>query len=160
MAQPVFKRQDTAVGGVFSSDKAKLNFPGTAVRGTLVQGLNFNYQQNVTRLFEVGNSGAGNTTNVYYVGGRTQGTAQLNRVIGPDATIKEMYSQFGDVCNAKNNTIAMELSESDCSPGGSSQKITYTLSGVVLIQVGISVNAQDMIINEQCQLMFSGLKYE
>lgn len=155
----VFQRQDTEIGGVFSSDRAKLTFAAN-VSGVLVQSLNFNYQQQVTRLYEIGVNPTTNRTSVYYVGGRTQGTGQMNRVIGPGATIQAMYAQYGDVCKAKKNNLLLSLSEIDCSPGGASKNMSYNLKGCVLIQVGVSLNSQDMVINEQCQLMFSGCDYE
>lgn len=157
----MFNRQDTNIGGVFSAEKAKVTFtkaPG--VSGTLVQGLNFTYAQNITRLYEVGTDKGAANTNIYYIGGRTQGTAAMQRVIGPDKTIQAMYSQFGDVCKAKSNELALNLAESDCSPGGASGSMVYTLKGCVITQVGVSINATDMIINEQLQLMFSGLSYD
>lgn len=154
----IFQRQDTTVGGIFSSDTAKLTFAAN-VSGVLVQSLNFNYQQQVTRLYEIGLNPADNLTHVYYVGGRTQGSGQLNRVIGPGATIQAMYAQYGNVCNAKTNNLLLTLAETDCSPGGLSAALSYNLKGCVLIQVGVSLNSQDMVINEQCQLMFSGCDY-
>ncbi len=166
MPGPIFQREDTSVNGVFSSDRAKLEFTGT-VKGVLVQGMNFTYAQQVTRLYEIGSDS--DLTNIYYVGGRTQGTLQLNRVIGPNATIKELYSQYGDVCNAKDNPLELILEETDCGTGGGlaggaaavggggAGKMVYTLKFCVLIQVGVSLQAQDMVINEQSQIMFSGL---
>jgi hypothetical protein len=166
MAQPIFTRQDTQLNGVFSSDKAKLQF-SEGVNGVLVQGMNFTYSQQVTRLYEIGSAdgtgqgaaanAGGQKTNVYYVGGRTQGQLQLNRVIGPKATIKQLYEEYGDVCKACDNNIELVLNEVDCCDGGGSANCTYICKFCVLVQVGVSLQAQDMIINEQSQIMFSGL---
>jgi hypothetical protein len=155
---PIFTKQDTSIGGVFSSDKVKLTFSNN-VTGVLVQGMNFTYSQNVTRLYEVGSTTGSDKTNVYYVGGRTQGMLQLNRVIGPNATIKELYTEYGDVCKACGNNITLDLQEVDCCEGGTGG-MTYTAKFCVLVQVGVSVQAQDMIINEQSQIMFSGLDFD
>lgn len=159
MANNMFERKPVNIEGAFQADKAKLLFTGTGVTGALVQGMNFTYGQQVTRLYEIGNAAAGATTNVYYVGGRTQGTGGLNRVIGPSATIKALYTAFGDVCKACDNVLTLDLTESNCCSNGGSQQIIYELKGVVLTQVGISLQAADMIINEQAQLMFSDLTY-
>jgi len=154
---PIFTKQNTTIGGVFSSDKVKLTF-SSSVNGVLVQGMNFTYSQNVTRLYEVGSEEGQDTTNVYYVGGRTQGTLQLNRVIGPNTTISKLYSEYGDICKSCDNHITLNLLEASCCPDGGEQ-MTYTCKFCVLVQVGVSVQAQDMIINEQSQIMFSGLDY-
>lgn len=153
----IFQRENTKVNGVFTSDRAKLKF-SQGVTGVLVQGVNFNYSQMVTRLYELGTADGGNFTNIYYVGGRTQGTAGLNRVVGPKATIKQMYATYGNICNACNNSMELQLNEVDCCTG-SGQSLAYTLKYVVLVQVGISVQAMDMIINEVSQLLFSGCDY-
>jgi len=173
-ANPIFGREETALNGIFTSDKVKLQFSGD-VDGVLVQGFNFTYSQQITRLYEIGGSAAPSNngqqqTYVYYVGGRTQGAAQLNRVIGPCAKIVELYKQYGDVCKACNNPLTVSLDQTNCSPGeggnaadkcGCDDKsLKYMLKHCVLTQVGVSIQAQDMIINETSQIMFSGLNYE
>jgi len=169
-AKPMFGREKTAIGGVFTSDKAKLQFgqcPDGTVTGVLVQGFNFTYSQQITRLYEIGTDGADNTK-IYYVGGRTQGAAQFNRVIGPNASIVDMYACYGNVCRACGNHITLQLTETDCSDGiaeecdelGNSGGVDYVLRYAVITQVGVSLTAQDMIINETVQLMFSGLTYQ
>jgi hypothetical protein len=111
---------------------------------------------------EIGTTGQ-DKTNIYYVGGRTAGQMGLSRVIGPKTTIKELYKEYGDVCKSCNNTIELQLKETDCCQADTTtangSEITYTLKHVVLIQVGIQIGAQDMMINEQSSLMFSGLDY-
>lgn len=154
MGTPIFSREDTSLKGVFSSDSAQLTFK-SGVTGALIQGLNFNYAQQVTRLYEIGNEG--DRSNIYYVGGRTQGTVSLNRVIGPNAVIKTMYSNYGDVCQARENTMTLKLNESDCSGQGAAEAITYEMKFCVITQVGVQMQAEQMIINEQTQMMFSGL---
>lgn len=153
----IFGRQETQLGGVFNCDDAVLSFD-KGVTGVLVQGAQFTYAQNVTRLYEIGDSG--NKPKVYYVGGRTQGQGGISRVVGPNATIKQLYSVYGNVCNACSNTMVLNMTKSNCGSGGScsggSGQVKYTLKYVVLTQVGVSVQAQDMIINEQSQVMFSG----
>lgn len=154
----IFQRENTKINGVFTSDRAKLKF-SQGVSGVLVQGVNFNYSQMVTRLYEIGTADGGEFTNIYLVGGRTQGQAGLNRVVGPKATIKQMYSVYGNVCNACNNSMELQLNEVDCCSGGDSISLVYTLKYCVLVQVGVSVQAMDMMINEVSQIMFSGCDY-
>jgi hypothetical protein len=168
MPNPIFKQQDMKLNGVFTANKAKLMFSTGSgcdeVTGVLVQAVNFTFVQNVTRLYEIGtddSSGGGSSSskaNVYYVVGRCQGQAQLNRVVGPKATIGAMYSCYGDVCKACDNDMTLQLDETDCCTGEGAS-LTYTLKFVAMTQVGISLQAQDMIINETCQLMFSGLEF-
>lgn len=156
MSQPLFHRENTKINGVFTSDRAKLLFSGGVI-GALVQGLNFNYSQMVTRLYDLGSGG--DFTNIYLVGGRTQGQAGLSRVVGPKATITKLYSTYGDVCNAPNANMQLSLDEVDCT-SGTRETIKYQLKYCVLMQVGIAVQAMDMMINESSSLIFSGCEYE
>lgn len=163
----LFERQDSQVAGVFSSDSAQLTFPqppgstSPALTGVLVQSLNAQYQQAINRLYELNGNGIGQPVNVYYVGGRTSGNASLSRVIGPNATIVQVYSRFGNICNAPTNNMDLQLEQADCSPGSllDSGSLVYTLKGIVLQSVTIGVQANDMLINEGSTLMFAGMDY-
>lgn len=146
----VFNRNVSTLGGVFTSDAAKLTLRGNL--GVLVQQLQFTYAQTITRLYEVGGE------NIYYVGGRTQGQMNINRVIGPKGSVCALYQQYGDVCSAKQNVVSLALTETDCSVGAS--KSTYSMKNCVITQVGVAVAAQDMILNENTTMMFSSLECE
>lgn len=157
----IFGRTGTSIAGVFTADNARMSFGG-GVPTALIQNFNATYAQNITRLYEI------NTNNkdvfVYYVGGRTSGQLGIARVIGPASLIGAFYQAFGNVCNAKNNTLDFALSQADCSQtrqanrGGAAAR--YIVKFCVLAQVGITVGAQDMIINEQGQMIFSNLEYQ
>lgn len=148
----LFQRVASNLGGVFTSDRAKLNMG--ADLSVLVQQMNATYAQTITRLYEVG----GNRS--YYIGGRTQGQIQLNRVVGPTATVKAFYRKFGDVCKARGNNIELELTETDCSGNGGvgGGSIKYLCKHCVIQQVSIGVQAQDMIINESSSMIFMSME--
>lgn len=162
----IFNRSAQALGGVFLSDFAKLSFGagngGVAVPAVLVQNMNFTFSQQISRLYEVGSAagGVGSPTNVYYVGGRMQGQLTIARVIGPSNAVAAFYTTFGCVCTAKQQNITLDLGQGDClnngncQPGGQ-QDLKYILKECVITQIGVSVAAQDMLINENVQLMFN-----
>lgn len=154
------------LNGVFSANKVKLQFAATGtpspISGVLVQSINFTYSQNISRIYEIGdqaqNSGQ---ANMYYVVGRTQGQAAVQRVVGPQATITQIYSQYGDACKACVNDLVLNLNSNEqacCSTGDVA--LTFTLKFCVLQQVGAALNANDMIVNENTSIMFSDLEYE
>ncbi len=145
----IFNRNVSNLGGVFTADRAKLQLKGNL--GVLVQRMSFTYAQTITRLYEVGGN------NIYYVGGRTQGQLSIDRVIGPKGTIVALYTQYGDVCKARQNPITLTLTETDCSTGANTP-VTYTMKNCVITQVNIGVAAQDMIISENTTMIFSSLE--
>jgi len=155
MANDIFIRAATQLAGAFSADQGRLSFGG-GISTALVQNVNASYMQNVTRLYEVGNAPNQCMANVYYVGGRSQGQMSIARVIGPSILLSAYYCKFGNVCQAQTNTIQLTFNPLACNGGWAA----YTCNYCVITQVGISVAAQDMIVNESSQLMFSGMLYE
>ena len=151
----IFNRNVSSLAGVFTADRAKLTM--AANLGVLVQRMQFTYAQAITRLYEVGANGPGGASNIYYVGGRTQGNLTLDRVIGPSGSVKLLYRQYGDVCQARKNPIIMTLAEADCTTGASTPE-RYTMKNCVITQVSVGVSAQDMIIGENTVMMYSSLE--
>ena len=153
----VFQRAATTLAGSFSAEHGRLSF-GSGVPTTLVMNLGAQYTQNVSRLYEVGSNGAGQgagSANMYYVGGRSAGNMSIARVLGPAVLMSAFYAKFGDVCNAAGNTIQLLFNPLACNGGNA----TFTAKFCVLVQIGISLNSQEMIVNEQSNLMFSGMEY-
>ncbi len=151
----IFGKSINVLGGAWSADGAAVSFAGQAAGllgvGMIVQQVNIGYQQQVTRLYEIGS----NLT--YYVAGRVQGNMTVGRIVGPGVVMAAFYTRFGDVCNASQNTINIYIGTGCRSTGGVTASFTnarFTISYVVLVSVGISVGAMDMVINEQLQMMF------
>lgn len=140
----VFAGGQTYNGG-FRADQLTLTFGGVDVSGFLVQNVQFSYTQQITMLYEIGSE------NVYYVGGRAQGTATLARVIGPAPLAAQFINQFNDLCEPQD--INFDASNG-CQGGG----LQYTLEDAVLTTVSVSVTAQDVVINEQLQFIFIDLE--
>lgn len=154
----IFNRSTDSFGASFSADQAKITFPALtggvgADAGLLVQNMSANYTQQISRLFEVG------SPNIYYVGGRTSGSASIARIVGPRKISQAFYSTYGDICRARTNTLHFSV-ETGCDVGTSSfARASYTAHFVVITTIGISVAAGDMLINEQLQMMFSSFLY-
>jgi hypothetical protein len=153
----IFNKVTNKLGAAWSADGAAVSFAGQAAGllgvGMIVQQVNIGYQQQVTRLYEIG------STNTYYVAGRVQGNMTVGRIVGPGVVMSRFYERFGDVCNASQNTMNLYIG-TGCyvtGSGGTTAEFPnarFIISYCVLINVGISVGAQDMVINEQLQLMF------
>ena len=121
----------------------------------LVQNLGFNYQQQVTRIFEIG------TNLQFYVAGRTQGQMSLGRVLGPRPIALAFYQKYGNVCEAATNILDIQLA-TGCRATGefasvNGQIYAFTMKFVVITSIGVTMAAQDMLINEQLSAMFASL---
>lgn len=156
----IFNRVNADFGGAFKADQAVLSFgSGSAsLLVALTQQLQFQYSQAVTRLYELGSN------DIYYVAGRTQGQATMSRVVGPVGSIAAIYARYGDVCNAASNTIEITLDPNLCFDTAtgvgattSNPSVSYALDYCVITQVGISVGAQDMVINDSTTFTFGEL---
>jgi hypothetical protein len=162
----LFGRLTDAFGGAFAADAAKVTFAadpgilGTAAGGKgganggvgmLTQQLSFNYQQQVTRIYEIGTNAS------FYVAGRTQGSLTIGRVIGPRPIALAFYQKYGSVCNAATNHLDIEMATGCKKPGDFNQAYSFTMKFCVIVSIGVSVASQDMMINEQLQVMFGSL---
>ena len=162
----VFAREGNDFQGSFASDGAKVIFASGGTNasgeflgvGMLTQQLSVQYSQAVTRLYEIG------TNFTFLVAGRTQGQVTLARVLGPRAVQMSFYTKYGNVCNADTNNVNFET-ETGCEkgtpgaaapviPGGLAEGHKFGVHNAVITSLGITVNAQDMMINEQITMMF------
>lgn len=139
----VFSSGQTFKGG-FRADQLTLTFGDSDVAGSVVQSIQFNYQQQVTTLYEVGSA------NVYLVGGRSQGTASMARVIGPASAAGDLISRYNDLCNPQD----INLDTSAGCPSSGSAPYQSILKDAVLTAISGSVTAQDAVMNEQMQFIF------
>jgi hypothetical protein len=170
----VFSRASQNLADIIPVDAAKLAFAagdGTAFGvGMMTQNININYTQQINRLYEIG------TNSTYFVGGRTQGQIAIGRVIGPRPVQVAFYKKYGNMCNARDNTINLTTGFGGCISageleaalalggvagaagavaGGSSK---FSMKFCVITTIGITIGAQDMIVNEQLQLMYVSLE--
>ena len=152
----VFNRITDRFGGSFAADQAKVTFPALtgsqgADSGLLMQNMQVSFSQQVTRLYEVG------SPNVYYVGGRAAGQMAVARVVGPRKVAQAFYQTYGDICNARTNSLHFSM---DTGCGGlEGSHAAYTSHFVVLTTIGLGVNAADMLIHESLTMMFSSFLY-
>ena len=152
----VFTKQDTQHLGSFSSDSAVLTVD--KVKLGIVQNAQVQFAQSIARVYDVGNGGGQAATGsvpVWYVGGRTQGQATLARILGPQGdALGDFYKKIGDVCAPQDLTFTFSAG---CFGAGTTKSTVYTLKAAVAVNIGISVSAQDMIVNENVSLMFANL---
>jgi len=176
----IYSRQQSGWAGSFASDIAALSIAGnSAIALGIVQNVNVTFAQNISRIYDVSNGGAsavGGIVPVFYVGGRTQGSATIGRVIGPKSgDICLFYQVMGNVCapqdivftfsggcgypQASSTSAAGTVPTQVAAFGtGTSEtgfnSVSYSLEGCVATQIGVQVNSNDMIVNENVQLMF------
>jgi hypothetical protein len=144
------------VAGAFAADAAVVTFSGSgggefAGVGMLAQQVSFGYQQQITRLFEIGSN------NMYYVAGRSQGNASIARVLGPVPVSVAFYQYYGDVCGATGHVLTFSLMPGCETPGNWGDAINLSLTGALIMSVGFGVAAENMVINEQLSLMYASL---
>jgi hypothetical protein len=160
----VFSRASQNLTGVIPVDAAKIAFSADNTVfgvGLLTQNITVNYAQQINRIYEIG------TNNTYFIGGRTQGQLGIGRVIGPKAVQVAFYRKYGNMCNAPTNNINLTTGTEFCNiqgpprPGQTSvtgSPSTFSIKFAVITNIGITVNANDMIVNETLNLMYVSLE--
>jgi hypothetical protein len=151
MARDIFNRASNSIGKVWSVDGASVTFAGPEADslgvGMLVQQTNVGYQQQVTRIYEIGSD------YTYFIAGRVQGNLTIGRIIGPGVIMSAFYTRFGNPCNVRSNVMQLNIG-STCDGSAFTKTASYLISYIILTSVGLTVGAQDMVVNEQLQMMF------
>lgn len=137
------------VAGAFKAEDLTLTVAGKTA--ALVQSVQFTCNRTVNMLYEIG------TNNVYYVGNRRQGQAQMSRVVASSAAFKDLIKNTSNICSPQR----VELKVTPKGGGGalcSASNRTYTLRYATLVSIGGSVTAQDIVLTENLGFMFSDLE--
>lgn len=132
----IFQRE-SSVGNSFSGDDTTLIFSSGDLQELVVQRVSITYRQNVSRAWEIGSN------QQYFIAGHQEGSMNIARVVGPKALGAGFLETYGDVCEAAGNQLTFKV-KGDCNTDGGAIRA----SGVVVTQVGYSIAAQDMIVNE------------
>jgi hypothetical protein len=137
---------DRTVGStnVIASAEA-LVVSGGGIGSDLMQEVNMTYGQTIRPLFAVGNS------NIYFVGGQSQGQLAFRRL----SACGSMLKGLGGNCGRLGASISLAAGGSGtscfCAPGGA------TLGDPVLQNVSVNVRAGQIEIYEGGQIIFGTL---
>lgn len=147
----IFGRANSGMGGAFTSALAQINLAGSGLANKLlIARLQANYQQDVQRIFELESDKA------YFVIGRPQGQGTIGAIFGPKAVSQAAYASLADPCIAHN--ITFQSNDATCIPGQSGNTgggWSRTLNNVILNSIDFSVEAQQMLINENLGFVFA-----
>lgn len=149
--------------GSFNIGDNRVRFGGLSA-DYLVQSINYNYAQQITMIYQLGApvvaaaNGLRAPSNVYYAGGRAQGSASLTRVVGGKSTNgDEMLAKYNDICNPQN--IEIEQLSGLCLPRASESSnigggMTTILHDAVLVSLAGGSEVSSPVISEQMGFMF------
>lgn len=142
--------EDQTWNGSFRADDLKMTFAsGGDGAGALVQQASWNVRREVQMIYEIG------SPNIYYVGNRRSGTIQLQRVVTASDVYQQLIDTFGDMCSPE----SFELEASGGCGGEQAQSTrTYTMTHAIMTSLGASVQAQQIVLNETMDFMFSDME--
>jgi hypothetical protein len=164
MPLDIYSRAGNNFAGAISADGARATFAADSGAGgdtgLILQQISMQYQQQVSRIFEIG------TNNTYYVAGRCQGNATTGFIVGPRTLQLAFYQKYGNVCNAAGNILVFSAAagcvggdvprNANQAAGGT---FKFTMRNCVINGIAVTIaNPQDMIINQQLQIMFVSLE--
>ena len=143
MKQTIFGREMN-VGTPYTSDDTTLTFNnGGDAENLVVQRVSITYTQQISRAFEIGSNKA------YFVAGNQDGTAEITRLAGPGALVGGFIKQYGDVCNAPENTLMIRKGQGACDGEGGE----VHAQGCVITSVAYTMQAENMTIQETTNLL-------
>lgn len=167
---PIFESKPQVIGGAFTAENLILDFnlpaaggaPASTATGAIVQRVNFTISRPINFIYEIG--GAEKEARVYYVGGRRQGQATFERIVGGSNVYKAFLTNYGPLCPAAGDPPPSDITltaKGGCNikPAGDAAAVgvSYTLVTPRLTTVGASVSAQDIVIMENLGMMFLDL---
>lgn len=140
----IFGRTVVPVGGVYSSDTAKMTVSGAAGTGAgaLVQNVEAQYTQAVNQIFELGSN------SVYMNLGRAVGQLTVGKILSDQSFDATLF----DSCRG-GGTVIIQAS-SGCNGAGNATYNSKTLTGVFITQYGVTMTTQDLLIRENLQATF------
>lgn len=137
-------------GDAFKGDNTAFTFSGLGSEtGLLIQNFQMGYNQEVTRLYELG------SVRTYFIVGRPAGSFAIARFAGPTDLANAFIATYGNPCNAASNTVNVGLKSGWCSGA-----LTYssTLRGLLLSDMGMAMAARDMMVTENVSGLFASLE--
>lgn len=152
----VLGRADSPFNGAFSAEGSELFFGDAAGgidgKGNLVQGMNVQYQQPVSTLFEVGSNFR------YYVVGRTSGQMSMEKILGPAASTEALLTRLGNPCLGGSRALNLTLRGVGCTEAvAAGGAVRLRADACVATGLGFGLNAQDLLLRESVQIMFGQL---
>lgn len=155
MAEDIFGRVPADFGGAFAADAAVITFAlGPGVQGgvgLLTTDLQVQFMQRITRFYELGSRAT------FYISGRSEGSGEIDRVLGPRPVTLSFYRTYGNICNARQNTLLFQAASGCTIPGDTGAGIAMSMLGVVLSGYGLNTRAEDAVIREKLPYMFVSL---
>lgn len=133
-------------GGAFNAAGARMTID--ELGDMLVSQVQVQYQQQVTRVFNVQDD------KTYYVVGRTNGQGSIGTVVGPKPAQDAGVEHLSDPCNQA--IVRFDFTGGNCE--NAPIKRIRTVFDVVLNSVGFTIQAQDMVINEQLGFQFGRME--
>ena len=132
------------MGGVINASEAlfTIAWPGFSGAASLVQGVQISYSIEYRDLYELGSGSQ------YFIKGRPRGQMTIGSIVGG----QEVY--FGDPCNPA--TINIGGLPSACG-GLKTKPLNVTLHNAVVVDYGIQVSVEDMLIRQNMVFKFTQL---
>jgi len=140
-------------GGAFNIANSKVKFGGLSA-DHLVQSIQYQYQQQISMLYELG------SPNVYFNGGRSQGTANMSKMLIAKSNNDDFLRLYNDVC-APNDIVVTQAS--GCGPSKNTLSAalattsTLKLQNAVMSSLSGTQDSQSAVFTEQMGFMFIGL---
>jgi|TARA_R110000824_G_scaffold82768_4_gene207419 hypothetical protein len=153
----IFKGATPQLEGVWSSNQAGI-IAGAGMSLGVVTQVQIQFSQTINRIYDLAKTGTGDEVgHMYFIGGRAEGRMTLGRLIGPKGSGCDFYKDYGDICAIKPSLEITFKGSGASKTSCAGQSSTYTMTHPICVQVGITQNAQDTMINENAQFMFSDL---
>ena len=149
----VFARS-TVYGGAMSADMLRLNFTefeGGEAKGLIVQSVQIQYTQQVSRLYALEDS------RVYFIVGQTDGQMTIQHAIGPRGLQGAFLKTYGNPCQIGQGVFNLSLT-TGCDVNDTTSKGKIKLSSPLISGISLQVQSGNAIIASGITASFTSME--
>ncbi len=145
---------DSKLGGTFKGTSFALSIGGAEgdFHGALVQQIQVNYSRQLTRVWELG------SRDQFYIEGHVEGSAQLQRIVGPRGLIDNITRELNDICGAGSRTLSLSAANNACAESVLSGGGTIVLESPAAVRFTLGASVQNFVVDSGLELAFTGLQ--
>ncbi len=149
----ILGRTKQVVNNAFSSDQFQIGISGSDKQFMLVQNFEFQYAQQVTRVFDLESA-----EYQAYVASRPQGQMTISNVVAKLGPLLDFMQEYGDVCAVENKNIVITLEGRGADNGLCRQQGgSLSFSQPVLISTAMSIAVADYMVNNNMEFIFAAV---
>ncbi len=147
----IFGRVKQQVTHGWTSDAVTLTFANPNNKPIFVQNIRYNYQQPVSRIYDLGDP-----KTIAMVSPRPQGGMAIGHIMADWATTKAFLQSHSDVCNPQAITVNYNRGQQGGKCGGVASSVNF--DDCVITGITMAVSVDNYLLTNDTELVFASME--